>query len=53
MHLATSQSYKGNLLYVSCRNICNQDQNWIKQSKPFLRVDQGMKVTSELQKSKD
>ena len=40
-------------LYVSCRSVCDRDQNWIKQSKPFLRVNQGIKVTSKLQKSKD
>ena len=43
----------GSHLYVLCRSVCDQDQNWIKRSKPFLRADQGIKTTSKLQKSKD
>ena len=31
-------------------SICDQDQNWIKQSKIFLRADQWIKITSKLQK---
>ena len=30
-------------------NVCNQD----KRAKPFLRADQGIKVTAELRKLKD
>ena len=37
-------------LYVPCRSVCDRDQIWINQSKPFLR---GIKVTSELWKLKD
>ena len=44
---------RGSHLYVPCRSVCNRDQNWIKRSKPFLRADQAIKVTSELWKSKD
>ena len=39
--------------YVPCRSVCNQNQNWIKQSKPFWEADQGIKVTSKLLKSTD
>ena len=38
---------------IMCRvasSICDQDQNWIKQSKIFLRADQWIKITSKLQK---
>ena len=44
---------RGGHLYVLCQCICNQDQNWIKQSKPFLGGNQRIKVTSELLKSMD
>ena len=27
-----------------CRSVCEGDQNWIKQSKPFLRTNQGIKI---------
>ena len=39
--------------HFPCRSIWNQVQNWIKRSKAFLRANQGIKVVSELQKSKD
>ena len=32
-----------------CTCNCNQHENWIKHSKPFLRANQGIKVPSELQ----
>ena len=38
--------------YVPCKSVCDQDQNWIKQSKPFLKTSQGIMVTSKLRKSK-
>ena len=41
---------RGSHFYVPCRSICNQDQNWIKWSKPFWGTDQGIKVTSKLLK---
>ena len=39
-------------LYVPCRSVCNWDQHWIKWSKPFWGVNQGIKVTSKLLKIK-
>ena len=44
--------YKGwsHVLYWS---VCDWDQNWIKWSRPFMRADQQIKVTSELQKPTD
>ena len=41
---------RGSHLYVPCRTVCDRDQDWIKRSKPFLRADQGIKVTSKLLK---
>ena len=41
----------GSHLYVSCRSICNRDQNWIKQSKPFWRADQGLQ-TAKINRSR-
>ena len=35
-------------LYVLCRSVDDQDQNWIERSKPFWGNDQGIKVTSKL-----
>lgn len=39
---------RGSHLYMS-RVEDLKNQNWIEQSKPFLRTDQGLKVTSKLQ----
>ena len=44
---------KGSHLYVPCKSVCDQDQNWIKWSKPFLRANQRVKVAFEPQKSQD
>ena len=49
----TSLVVQGVVTYVSCRSICERDPNWIKRSKPFVRADQGIKLTSKLQKSTD
>ena len=40
-------------LHVLCWSICDLWSNQIKQSRPLLRADQGIIVTSELQKSTD
>ena len=48
--VAYDQITRSSHLYVLCRSICSQDQNWIKQSKPFWGADQWIKVTSELLK---
>ena len=40
---------RGSHLYVLCRSVCEWDQNWYTRSMPFLRADQGIKVTTELQ----
>ena len=51
---SSSSESRGIHLFVMCRSVCDQDQNnWIKQSKPFLSANQVIKVTSEPQKSKD
>ena len=42
----------GSHLYVPCKSVCDQDQNWIKQSKPIWGADQGIKVTSKLLRSR-
>ena len=36
---------RGSHLYVPCRSVCDQNQNWIKRSKPFFGL---IKVTSSL-----
>ena len=46
---AVQHRSRGSHLYVLCRSVCEWDQNWYKRSMPFLRADQGIKVTSELQ----
>ena len=46
-----SATAKGSYFYVLCRNVCDQDQNWIKRSN-FWVEDQGIKVTSKLLKIK-
>ena len=43
----------GSHLYVQCRSGSKLIRNWIKQSKPFLRANQGIKTTLELWKPKD
>jgi len=38
---------RGSHIHIACRSVCNQDQNGIKQSTFFIRVDQGFKTNSE------